>query len=238
MRTEQVARLLGGAGAAAGTLAAAYGILAAPRSQLLGPFPYRLPTQDKVVALTFDDGPNEPYTSRLADLLAQRQARATFFQVGRCVQRFPETTRRLARDGHVIGNHSWSHSVPRCLAPGAMATETLRTSALLSDVLGHAPTFYRPPWLLRTPAHWRTWAAAGLRPVSGLFAHPLEVFQPAATVIAEHAVRLVRPGTILIFHDGYNARGADRSQTVTAVGFVIDRLRARGYSFAGVDELL
>jgi len=80
------------------------------RSQSFGDFPYRADTTDKVVALTFDDGPNEPYTSLLLDTLADRAVPATFFQVGRCAERFPDTTRRVLDNGHVLANHSLDHS--------------------------------------------------------------------------------------------------------------------------------
>jgi peptidoglycan/xylan/chitin deacetylase (PgdA/CDA1 family) len=77
-----------------------------------------------------------------------------------------------------------------------------------------------------------------LRVVSGTFAHPLEIIQPAATKLTESAARLTRPGTILIFHDGQDARGGPREQTVAAIGPLIDRLRDRGYRFTTVDQLL
>lgn len=217
--------------------AAAYWTLASPYSQLLGPFPYRLVTSEKVIALTFDDGPNEPYTSQLADLLAESDVLATFFQVGANVERAPEVARRLAEDGHLIGNHSWSHQIQHCVGQTVVRAETQRTNDLLTDVLGRTPTLYRPPWLLRTPAHFRIWKDLGLQPVSGLFCHPLEVFQPPAAVIAESAARLARPGAIIIFHDGFDARGGERRQTVAAVRLLIPRLRDAGYRFVTVDRL-
>ncbi|MGI8457135.1 MAG: polysaccharide deacetylase family protein [Propionibacteriaceae bacterium] len=224
--------VLGGSAAVA---AGAYATFLSPTAQLVGPIPYRLPTSEKVVALTFDDGPNEPYTSRLADLLAEREVSATFFQVGRCIERFPETTRRLVADGHLVGNHSWSHQLHRCLGENTIRAETERTSQLLTDITGRPPVSYRPPWLLRTPAHFRVLSDLGLQPVSGTFCHPLEICQPPARQIARLTVRAVRPGSIMIFHDGYNAQTADRTQTVAAVGLVIDRLRHQGYRFVTVD---
>lgn len=217
--------------------AAAYWTLASPYSQLLGPFPYRLVTSEKVIALTFDDGPNEPYTSQLAELLAESDVPATFFQVGANVERAPEVTRRLAEDGHLIGNHSWSHQVQRCVGEKVIREETVRTQDLLTSVLGRSPTFCRPPWLLRTPAHFRIWEELELQPVSGELCHPLEVAQPPAKVIADGAARLTRRGSILIFHDGYNARGADRSETIAAVRLLIPRLRDQGYRFVTVERL-
>lgn len=226
----RVARAITGAAATA----SAYWTFASPYSQLLGPFPHRLSTTEKVVALTFDDGPNEPYTSQLADLLAHERVPATFFQVGQCVERWPGATARLAQEGHAIGNHSWSHRVPHCVGYGVIRDETVRTSRLLAEVTGDAPTLYRPPWLLRTPSHFRLWSELGLSPVSGSFCHPLEIFQPSPQAIARASVAQVTPGAILIFHDGYNATGGDRSHTVAAVGLVITALRAQGYRFVAV----
>ncbi|MDQ2850674.1 MAG: polysaccharide deacetylase family protein [Actinomycetota bacterium] len=87
------------------------------QSQLLGPFPGEgdLHGQERpCVALTFDDGPNEPYTSALAELLARRAVLATFFQVGQAVDRFPQTTAALVAAGHVVGHHSYTHHMHRC----------------------------------------------------------------------------------------------------------------------------
>jgi peptidoglycan/xylan/chitin deacetylase (PgdA/CDA1 family) len=78
----------------------------------------------------------------------------------------------------------------------------------------------------------------GLQVVSGTFAHPLEIFQPAATKLTDSAARLTRPGTILIFHDGREARGGPRDQSVAAIGPLIERLTDRGYRFTTVDQLL
>ncbi len=109
-----MSRLTAAAGATAFAVsalgAAAYWTAFRPRSQVFGTFPYAAETDEKLVALSFDDGPNEPYTSRLLDTLDEYQVKATFFQVGRCAQRFPSCTRRVVQSGHVLGNHSYSHS--------------------------------------------------------------------------------------------------------------------------------
>lgn len=234
---------VGGATAATGGLAAAalgfaYWRHLSPWSQALGDFPHRVETGERVVALTFDDGPNEPHTSALADLLREQDVRATFFQVGACAERFPEVTERLAADGHTIGNHSWSHSFRRCLDDEAMRTEIRRTQDLLTTLLGAPPRLYRPPWLLRTRGLFATLAEHGLTPVSGEFCHPLEPLQPPAAVIARRALARVTPGGLVIFHDGFDARGGNRANTVAAVRIVIDALRRTGYSFVTADDLL
>ncbi len=224
--------------AASGALAAAYWLLMSSYSQALGPFPHRSRNPEKVVALTFDDGPNPPYTEQIAQILSARGVSATFFQVGRCVQRHPGTTAALAAAGHVIGNHSFSHRFSRCLLGPSQHYELLRTQEILHGLLGRTPTLYRPPWLLRVPPLLRTLEQQGMHPVSGVFCHPLEVTQWSAARIAAAAIRRTRPGRVLIFHDGVDGRGGNRAATVAAVEIVVDTLRARGYRFVTVDQLL
>jgi peptidoglycan/xylan/chitin deacetylase (PgdA/CDA1 family) len=209
-----------------------------PRSQLFGSFPYAVETDEKVVALSFDDGPNEPYTSRLLDTLDAYDVKATFFQVGRCAQRFPSATRRVVQSGHVLGNHSYSHSFTRYVKQPRQEIEIIRSQEVFYSITGVTPALYRPPWLCHWPWVMSTLRQHGLSVVSGTFAHPLEIFQPAAARLTDAAARLTRPGTILIFHDGREARGGPRDQSVAAIGPLIERLTDRGYRFTTVDQLL
>jgi peptidoglycan-N-acetylglucosamine deacetylase len=229
-------------GAPFAAAAAGYWAAMSPYSQLLGAFPFRAETSrrphGKTVALTFDDGPNEPYTSQIAAYLDDRGIKATFFEVGRCVQRHPETTRQLSASGHVIGNHSYAHRFDRCWRGRDIAEEIQRSQDVLGDILGREPALYRPPWLARTPATFRLLHDRGIRPVSGEFCHALEVLQVSSERIARRTLSKVRAGSIVIFHDGYDAQGADRTSTVEAVRIVVDTLVRDGYSFATVDELL
>lgn len=222
----------------AGATGAAYTALMSPTSQFLGPFPHRGSPTGRRVALTFDDGPNEPFTSALADVLAERDVLATFFQVGMAAARTPDVTRRLVAEGHVIANHSLTHTFRHCLRPSVMADEIAQTQQILGDLIGKTPALYRPPWLLRTPGLFPVLDRQGLRAVSGRFCHPLEVLQPGASRIADAAVGKATPGQILIFHDGFDGKGGFRGRTVEAVRRVIDELRSEDYEFATVDELL
>ena len=219
-------------------LGGAYWTAFRPRSQIFGAFPYRGPTRDKVVALTFDDGPNEPHTSRLLDVLDQRDVKATFFQVGRCAQRFPSCTRRVVESGHLLGNHSYSHSFTSYLRQPRQADEIHRAQEILHSIAGVTPGLYRPPWLCHWPWVLGSVDDLGLQVVSGTFAHPLEVFQPPGRMMAATAARGARPGSIVILHDGREARGGPRAQSVAAVGPLIDRLVDQGYTFTTVDRLL
>lgn len=218
--------------------AAGYWVFMAPPSRVFGRYPHRGPTADRVIALTFDDGPNEPYTSQIADALKARDIRATFFQVGRCAERFPEVTTRLLADGHVIGNHSYTHQFHTYLSPGRFGREVTHTQSVLSDLLGRTPALARTPWLWRTPGVLRALSRAGLHPVAGVFAHAAEVFQPDPMRMARRAVAKARPGTILIFHDGFDGRGGPRAHTARAVELTADALIGQGYRFVTLDELL
>jgi peptidoglycan/xylan/chitin deacetylase (PgdA/CDA1 family) len=236
-----VRSLAGGALGACAVGAAGYWTFMSPHAQALGPFPYRgtIPTASgKTVALTFDDGPNEPFTSQIADYLNQQGIRATFFQVGRCVQRQPAATRALAQAGHLIGNHSYSHTFTRCWRRNDIWDQVVRAQEVFARHLGRQPALYRPPWLARTPALFEVLRERSLQPVSGDFCHSLEVFQPSAARIARGALAKVRPGSIIIFHDGYDDKRADRGSTVAAVKLVVEALLARGYRFETVDRML
>jgi len=226
------------AGGIAGAAAMGYGAFFAPGSQVFGPVPVRGSGTEPQVALTFDDGPNEPHTAALLDVLASRDVRATFFQVGRCVERHPESSRRVAEAGHVIGNHSYSHRLGAYLTHPSFAAEIDRTQQVLADVVGLTPRLFRAPWLHRQPALLATVRQRGMQIVSGTFGHPLEPFQPAAATLTRHAAAVTRAGSILVFHDGFDARGGNRAETVAAIGPLIDILRDRGLSFVTVDTLL
>lgn len=225
---------LGGGCVAAATYWAGF----STRSQIWGSFPHHGDEDRSEVALTFDDGPNEPHTSTVLDTLQDRAVAATFFQVGRCAERFPEVTRRLVAEGHVLGNHSYSHRFGSYAREPTQRREVERGRDALAAIAGVAPRLYRPPWLCHWPWVLRGVASSGSQVVSGKFGHPLELAQPPAPSIAAAAARRARGGTILILHDGREARGGDRSETAAAVGPLIDLLRQRGFGFTTVDGML
>ncbi len=215
-----------------------YWLFMSPRSQRFGSFPYMASTTEKVVALSFDDGPNEPFTSQIAAFLRSRSVQATFFQVGRCVERHPEVTLRLVSDGHAIGSHSYSHKFWHCLSWSRQREDIEKGQQAVASLIGRRPRLFRPPWLFRHPWMLQSLRTQGTQPVSGVFGDLLEVFQPRPEAMAARAVAKVRPGTILIFHDGFDARGGPRGRTVAAVKLVVDPLLEQGYHFTTIDRLL
>lgn len=97
------------------------------------------------VYLTFDDGPDEQWTPRILDLLAEQNAQATFFVVGRFALEHPELVRRIAEQGHAIGNHTWSHRHPWAVSAAVARQEIRAGTSAIADIIGKAPIFFRPP---------------------------------------------------------------------------------------------
>lgn len=215
-----------------------YWLFMSPYSQVFGVYPWRVKTKEKIIAITFDDGPNEPYTSQIVDFLNSKGIKATFFQVGKCVQRYPDTTRKIIASGHVIGNHSLSHSFYKYFSTPCFENEIIKNQAILQKYIGKKPALFRSPWLWRQPCLLRTLRKHNLQPVSGEFCHPLEVLQINSMKIARAALKKATAGAIIIFHDGYDAKGGNRSETVKATKIVVENLATAGYRFVTVDQLL
>jgi peptidoglycan/xylan/chitin deacetylase (PgdA/CDA1 family) len=184
--------------------------------------PYTAPLQ---VALTFDDGPSPTFTPRILDILKRFNVRATFFVVGTLVERYPGLVRRMIREGHTIGNHTYAHPIGGSFArrPRKEIREEMdRAQRLLQD-LGIRPVGFRPPggsWsdFVREEAELR-----GMRTV--LWAvDSRDWTRPPANAVVNRVLRDARPGAIILLHDG----GGDRSNTVDALGRIIKGLRNRG----------
>jgi peptidoglycan/xylan/chitin deacetylase (PgdA/CDA1 family) len=220
-------------------LAALLGILAAyvyiPGFDLLGRIPWRGRRGRGLVAITFDDGPNEPFTSQVLDALARHGARGTFFLLGQAVERHPETVRRLAREGHAVGTHTYHHLKLHCLSPRRIAQEidlgqeALRAAGVESQGLFRSPHGLKSPFL---PGILRR---RGLRLIAwtdGVW----DTDSPGAEVIAARALSKLRDGEILLLHDG--KPGLDRSQTVEALEIILRACRERGLRCVTIPELV
>lgn len=215
-----------------------YYLFMSSNSQLFGRFPYRIVTTEKVLALTFDDGPNPPFTTELLEVLRKHGVKATFFIVGKNLERASDVGQTIVADGHVIGNHSYAHKFSSCFSRSSFLRDIEHNQEVIHSIVGIRPTLFRPPWLFRYPQLLTAVRAGGLTPVSGLFGCELEIFRPRPGVIVRRALSLTKPGVILIFHDGYNASGGNRQETILAIDKLIPALKARGYSFMTVPELL
>lgn len=198
----------------------------------------------KAVALTFDDGPG-PQTLELLAYLDAEKIRATFFQCGMYVQRYPEITQRMHAAGHEIGNHTWSH---KRLSPGRghrfgfpslrlMYRELAHTQRVLGQVCGVRPHLFRPPFGKRWIGLDAVLRRLGLRNVLWtVIGHDWE--WPAEKIAAYLLDRCV-PGAIICLHDGRDLENpCDISETIAALRLLVPALRAQGYRFETVSALL
>jgi peptidoglycan/xylan/chitin deacetylase (PgdA/CDA1 family) len=226
-----------------------YEALEAPGNQLFGKTLVRGAPTEREVALTFDDGPNPPYTDRILDVLKREHVHATFFVVGRAVAAYPATVRRIVRAGDVLGNHTWDHPHLILESRSAVRTELLRTDAAIVRATGHHTDLMRPPFggrdfLVIAEAH-----ALGYRVVMWSVPLPRDWEQPGDATIARRVIDNVADGSIIVLHDGNRgvlcgrdphtlARDCDRSQEVAATREIVETLRARGYRFVTIPQLI
>jgi peptidoglycan/xylan/chitin deacetylase (PgdA/CDA1 family) len=196
-------------------------------------------TKDRAVALTFDDGPNEPYTSRVLSILKQQHVRATFFVIGERVRRDPALLAQMVGEGHVVGNHSDTHPFGLAFeSPARIRAEIDHAERSIHDATGIYPRLFRPPQGLRSP--WLMQIAEGdsLDTVTWDDS-PTDWNRLSPRQLSDRIVSNAHPGAIILLHDGLNlVPGANREVVVDGLASVIERLRAQGYRFVTVPELL
>lgn len=222
---------------------AAYYLFMWPQAEIFGAYPYQIKTDKKVIALTFDDGPNPPYTKELLAVLDKHQVAATFFVLGKNLERFPDLGRAIVAAGHTLGNHAYSHNFLQYFCQPSLRKEILRTQEIIISATGKRAALFRSPWLIHHPSLFKVVKKNGLTAVSGLFSSQKEIWQPPAQILFNDALKKVAPGKILIFHDGYDAiakrlNGSSRSETVKAIDLLIPELKKQGYQLVTVDHLL
>jgi peptidoglycan-N-acetylglucosamine deacetylase len=184
------------------------------------------------IALTFDDGPQPPYTGQVLDILARYGVPATFFCTGMYAAAWPEYLVRMREEGHTVANHTWSHPFLFELTRPQLTAQLDRTNEAIAAATGAAPTLFRPPYGSRTPEVLRWLAESGLTTVLWDVA-PDDWQLPGADTIAARVLDEARPGSIVLLHDS----GGDRSQTVAALAPIIEGLLGRGFTFVPVDRL-
>lgn len=192
-------------------------------------------TRKKVVALTFDDGPNKKYTEEILEVLWLNEIKATFFVVGRNVDDHPGIAMAVFRDGHVIANHGYSHHHLNRLSGEAIETELTKTNTSIHKVIGVYPALFRPPYGACSLKSARVAKNLGLTTI--MWSAMTDDYHNDSTTpekIASAIIKLVRPGTIIGLHDG----GGKREKTVVALQIIIDSLIDEGYEFLTVPDLL
>ena len=199
--------------------------------QLFGDYVARVETTDRVVALTFDDGPDPFHTPKVLDVLDRYQVKATFFMMGRNVERYPDLARAVLRRGHEIGNHSYSHSRLILMSPQRVRDEIERTDRLLRDIGVTGPIHFRPPHASKFIV--LPYVLSEMKKLSVLGdVDPEEWKQRPAAVMTESILRQVRPGSIIGLHDPMGP------ETLRTLQNILPALTAQGYRFETVSELI
>ncbi|AFV00517.1 polysaccharide deacetylase family protein [Simiduia agarivorans] len=203
--------------------------------QLLGGLFYRLETQEKVVALTFDDGPTPGKTEHILTILDAHDVSATFYLVGEAMTRHPEYARLIVQAGHELGNHSYTHARMMFKSYDWIADEIERTDQLIRDAGYEGEITFRPPYgrkFLMLPLYLKrrqiqtvTW---DVEPDSEL---PLDA-SPGA--LSQFAIEQVKPGSVILMHVMFDSR----ANSMAAIEPMIVGLKAKGYRFVTVAELL
>lgn len=225
-----------------------YRVVENPANQIFGKTLVSGPKDARVIALTYDDGPNPPYTDQILAVLRAEHVHATFFVVGRAVAAYPSVVRAEVAGGHAIGNHTWSHA-HLLLYDGSSLRRTLqRTDAAIFAAANVHTRIMRPPygardWLVLDEAR-----KLGYTPV--MWSVPLanDWEYPPAHVIAARVLRYADDGAIIDLHDGNQgivcarthtaARVCDRSADVEATRLIVETLKSEGYRFVTIPELL
>lgn len=205
-----------------------------PEWQMFGPALCRVRTAQKVVALTFDDGPDPVSTPVLLDLLARRGARATFFCIGKRVARHRELARRIAADQHLIGNHSYSHSRRTNLFGEArLRADLARAQEEIAQSAGRTPVFFRPPMMLTNQRVFRVARALSLT-VTGCSIRGYDLRGGSELAVLHRVLHDLKPGAIIALHDG----GVPPDRLVGLVERLLDQLQSHGYRCLRLDELV
>ena len=201
-------------------------------SPLFGRSLGRIPAEGKVVALTFDDGPNPDATPLILDTLREKGVRATFFVLGSHAERWPELVRRIAHEGHQVGNHGYFHRKLHFKSPFYVRRDIRLGMRAIKRAGAPAPRYFRAPHGFRSP--WTSLIATryGERTV-GWSLGVWDSDRPGVDEIVKRTIEGVSPGSIVLLHDGdgYNPDG-DRLQTAAALPRIIDALKSQGYEFA------
>jgi peptidoglycan/xylan/chitin deacetylase (PgdA/CDA1 family) len=203
--------------------------------QLFGRLVPRIETSERVVALTFDDGPASEWLDEILGALAEHRVRATFFATGSELAAAPDAGRRLVAAGHELGNHTYSHRRMVFRSPGFVRDEVERTDALIRGAGHQGPIYFRPPFCYKLVGlPWFLARSGRISVTWDVEPDSYKEVAASASGIASHVAERVRPGSIVLLHVWHGTRQTSRA----AVPMIIDALQARGYRFVTVGELL
>jgi peptidoglycan/xylan/chitin deacetylase (PgdA/CDA1 family) len=225
-----------GAASAAAIVYAGYSAMA-PASQLYGRTLIRA-ANPRQLALTLDDGPNDPHTLRLLEVLARHDVRATFFMIGRYVQQRPQIARAVAEAGHALGNHTFTHPNLIFCSETQTRIQLAECNRAIEDAAGQTPRLFRPPFGGRRPSTLRIASELGFAPVMWNVTG-FDWDAHSSEAVERKVAKQIHGGDIILLHDGSHRQlGLDRSHTVAATDRLVGRYKAEGYEFVTIPEML
>ena len=225
------------AAAAAAACAAGYQSMA-PTGQWFGHTFTGLGRGSRQLALTYDDGPNDPHTQRLLEVLARHNVQATFFLIGRYAQQRPDIVRELVKSGHVVGNHTFTHPLLTFKSEQELRSQFENCERALTDAVGEHSKLFRPPFGGRRPGVLRLARQMRLEPIMWNVTG-YDWNATSAEQVERKVVNQVRGGNVILLHDGGHLDfGANRSFTVTATDRLISRYKSEGYEFVTIPEMM
>ncbi|GER67926.1 polysaccharide deacetylase family sporulation protein PdaB [Weizmannia acidilactici] len=195
---------------------------------------WNLKTDEKMVAITFDDGPDPVYTPQILDTLEKYHAKATFFVIGAHAEENPHIIQREVEEGHEVANHTYHH-FSRFAGKKVLAKELAQTSDTIQSISGYRPSLFRPVGGYYNDTIIQTAIKGNYEVILWSWHQDTEDWKrPGADKIARHVISSVRPGDIILLHDA----GGDRSQTVKALDTILKFLTKEGYECVTVSEML
>lgn len=209
-----------------------------PTSQVYGRTFIGLEPGSRQLALTYDDGPNDPWTLRLLDVLDRHQVEATFFLIGRYVRQKPEIARAIVAAGQSIGSHTWDHPNLIFTSAAELRRQVEQTHEAIVDATGVETRLFRPPFGGRRPGTLRALRSLGLQPIMWNITCYDWKLTTAERILA-HINRQRRGGDVILLHDGDFLRmGADRGHTIEATDRLIPRYADEGADFVTIPQMI
>lgn len=228
--------VLAGTAAAAALTAAGYQSMA-PTGQWCGRTFTGLSRGTKQLALTYDDGPNDPHTLRLLEVLAKHNVKATFFLIGRYTKQRPDIAREIVQAGHIVGNHTFTHPLLTFKSAPEIRQELSACRSALEDAIGQHSNLFRPPFGGRRPAVLRIARELGLEPIMWNVTG-YDWTAPPSAVIEQKVRKQIRGGDVILLHDGgHKQMGADRSQTVLATDNLVAKYKSEAREFVTIPQM-
>lgn len=194
---------------------------------------HKIPTQEKVVAFTFDDGPHPSYTKELLDIFHKHNGKATFFMIGQELSMYEAIAAQVHMAGHEIANHTYSHPDLTTLTLDEARAELQRADDTIRKVTGKPVSNFRPPFFGVNDDILMLAAEFGYHSIGAVNGEAKDWEQPGVDFILDHTRPTIENGSIFLFHDGYG----ERAQTIEAVRVLVEELVAEGYRFVTLSEL-